>query len=287
MLSLILGKPLSLKEVLVIELSSYQLEDLDTSPHIAVVTNLFPEHMDHHGGLASYYAAKKNITRFQTQADVLLLGVKNAELAQWARETRARVLYPQKKLPLPLKQTRLIGEHNASNIRLALACAKLFGVTPKNAIEVLQNFQPLPHRMQKVGTFSGITFYDDAISTTPESTIAALQSLPKISTLFLGGQDRGYDFSNLEAFIRKSDVKNIVLFPDTGNKMFRKVPAGIKILRTGSMKDAVRFAYDETSVGRGVLLSTASPSYSLWKNFEVKGKEFQKFVRFFGHTSAK
>jgi UDP-N-acetylmuramoylalanine--D-glutamate ligase len=129
-----------------------------------------------------------------------------------------------------------------------------------------------------VGRYKKIDFYDDAISTTPESTIMALKALKKVDTIFLGGEDRGYEFDELEKMLRKMKVRNIVLFPDTGLRML-KSRKGFTVLETRKMEDAVRFAYRVTAPGKICLLSTASPSYSLWTNFEEKGDSFQKWVR--------
>ena len=130
--------------------------------------------------------------------------------------------------------------------------------------------------MEFVGEFNNIKFYDDAISTTPESTIEAIKSLKNIDTIFLGGEDRGYDFSQLEKTIKKYKINNAVIFPDSGKRIKLR---GLKILRTTSMKEAVKFTYKNTKPGSVCLLSCASPSYSLWKNFEEKGELFKKFVK--------
>ena len=141
--------------------------------------------------------------------------------------------------------------------------------------------------MEKVGEFKGIIFYDDAISTTPESTIAGLEALSNVGTVFLGGTDRGYDFDELARKIFEKNVSNLVLFPESGESILksvrkiakknRKVPP--RILETKNMKEAVEFACVNTPKGAICLLSTASPSYSLWKNFEEKGDLFQQFVK--------
>ncbi|MCX6722890.1 MAG: hypothetical protein NT094_02355, partial [Candidatus Staskawiczbacteria bacterium] len=150
------------------------------------------------------------------------------------------------------------------------------GVSDKIIKEAIQKFKPLPHRLEFVGEFKGIKFYDDAISTTPESTIMAIETLKNVDTIFLGGQDRGYNFGQLEKVIKKYKIKNAVIFPDSGKKIKIK---GLNILKTKKMQDAVKFAYKNTATGKICLLSCASPSYSLWKNFEEKGDQFKKFVK--------
>jgi UDP-N-acetylmuramoylalanine--D-glutamate ligase len=181
------------------------------------------------------------------------------------------------KIPVSKKEIPLLGAHNENNIRAAIAVAKYFNVSDSAIKKAIKNFKPLPHRLELVGTYRGITFYDDAISTTPESTIEAIKTLTGVHTIFLGGTDRGYDFRELEKTLRKHNVKNVVLFPDSGNRIL-KSEKGFMVLKTASMEEAVQFAYKYTKKGSICLLSTASPSYSVWKNFEEKGGIFKKEI---------
>lgn len=247
-------------EIFVVELSSYMLDDIEYSPNIAVLLNLFPEHMNYHGGVENYYKAKQNIFKFQKGGDVAIKS-----------PFRNRI-------PLKEKDIPLLGGHNLQNIKAAIKTVKSVGVSDLSIKKAIKNFKPLPHRLEFVGNFSGINFYDDAISTTPESTIMAIKSLKNIDTIFLGGEDRGYDFKNLEKVLKKNKIKNIVLFPDTGKRILSS-KKGFNVLETDNMKEAVDFAFKYTEVGKVCLLSTASPSYSIWKNFEEKGNLFQKFIK--------
>lgn len=259
MLAALLGK-IDPEEIFVIELSSYMLDDIAYSPRVALLLNQFPEHMNYHGGVAPYYVAKHNIFAFQKPGDVALRP-------------------PFADVPaLRTAPTRLAGAHNRVNIMAAAAVARVFKVSDAAMRRAVRDFIPLPHRLEKVGTYRGITFYDDAISTTPESTIAALRALSKVRTIFLGGLDRGYDFRELEKELRRRKVQNVVLFPDSGKRILRS-RKGFTVLETRSMKAAVAFAYAHTPPGTVCLLSTASPSYSVWKDFVEKGDMFKKFVR--------
>lgn len=240
MLEVLLG-PIDPEEIFVIELSSYMLEDIEYSPHIAVLLNLFPEHMDYHGSVEKYYEAKQRIFKFQKPDDVAF---------------------------------------NCVDDPIA-AVAKYFNISDETIAQAKKTFTPLPHRLELVGTFRGITFYDDALATAPEATIFAIKKLENIGTIFLGGHDRGYDFMELEKTLHAYHIKNIVLFPDTGKRMLTSRD-GFNILETTSMEAAVRFAYDHTPAGSICLLSTASPSYSLWKDYEEKGNEFKRLVRSLG-----
>lgn len=261
MLEVLLGKA-DPDEIFVIELSSYMLDDIEYSPNIALLLNLFPEHMDYHGGAENYYKAKENIFKFQKFGDIAL-----------------RPPFSEK-IPLPNRELPLAGAHNIKNIRAAVKVARVLKISDAAIKKAVMNFKPLPHRMEFIGEFNGVKFYDDAISTAPESTIAAIKALKNIGTIFLGGQDRGYDFRKLEQAVMDHGIRNIVLFPKTGERIF-KARRGFNILRTSSMADAVKFAFQNTPKGQICLLSTASPSYSLWKNFEEKGDLFKRFVKKF------
>ncbi len=267
-----LTRPIAKDVIFVLELSSYQLDDIKFSPDIAVVTNLFPEHMDFHGSLENYYTAKKNIYRFQKTGEYLV------------DRPKAKKHYP----------SNLLGQHNQNNIQAAVKVAHILEIPQATITKAIKSFKGLQHRLEKVGEYKKITFYDDAISTTPDSTIMAIKALKNacaersrcIDTIFLGGQDRGYDFRELEKTIKKYKIKNIILFPDSGKKIMKTLRHGsgqnLRILKTKKMEDAVTFAYKYTASGKICLLSCASPSYSLWKNFEEKGDQFKTLVKKFG-----
>jgi UDP-N-acetylmuramoylalanine--D-glutamate ligase len=181
-----------------------------------------------------------------------------------------------------IPESHLLGEHNKDNIRAAITVCRLFDITDNEVKVAVASFKPLPHRLELVGTFNGITFYDDAISTTPESTMAALQSIPNVKTLFLGGENRGYNFVELVQMLKHQQITNIVLFPNSGDAIKEEIKKDSeykpKILETNDMEKAVQFAYAHTPEQSVCLLSTASPSYSVWKNFEEKGNMFKTFV---------
>src|SRR3989344_239600 len=276
-------RPIAKNTIFVLELSSYQLDDINFSPDIAVVTNLFPEHMDFHAGIKNYYQAKKNIIRFQDKEGYFVYNKKSKAMTSWLKEYKGK--------PVPFDadtkfKTSLLGEHNRQNIQAAVTVAKVLGVKQDTIKKTIEKFKGLPHRMEFVGEFKGIKFYDDAISTTPESTIMAIKSIKHISTIFLGGEDRGYDFSNLEKAVKKYKIKNVVLFPDSGKKILKN-KKGLKVFSVKNMQEAVKFAYKNTKKGSVCLLSCASPSYSLWKNFEEKGGQFRHYVKFFGTMKQK
>ena len=256
----------------VIELSSYQLDDIHYSPHIAIVINLLSDHMDYHRSIEAYHDAKKNIIRFQKMTDYFIFNNNDLKVASWASDAHGE------SVPFVNEPVRL--SIPAENVQAAITVSKLYDVSDGVIQSALDSFKGLPHRMQYIGEFQNIHFYDDARSSTPESTTFAVKTVANVQTIFLGGLDRGYDFTDLRKAIKRSTIENIVIFPDTGKKIIEGLK-GYTILETSSMQEAVAFAFERTVAGMSCLLSTASPSYTIWKNFEEKGGEFQQAVKDF------
>jgi len=289
-----IGKPvLSLlgsakpENVYVYELSSHQLLNLKKSPHIAVFLNIYPEHLDYYKDFKEYLLAKSNITRYQKKTDYLVFNSKNKFVNEVAKKSKAKKI-PISSVKIKKFDTLLKGNFNIQNIKAAIAVAWLFKIKDKNILKSIKNFKPLPHRLEDIGTYKGIRFYNDALSTVPEATIAALDALGnKVETIFLGGFDRGIDFKNLVKRILKSKIKTLILFQTTGDKIFRQIIAlddkkKYKAILVQNMKDGVEQAFKYTKKGKICLLSTASPSFGLFKNYKEKGSLFKKYVKLYG-----
>lgn len=278
----VLLEPVDPEEIFVMELSSYQLEDIEYSPHIGVITSIFREHLDHHGSFEAYFEAKAHMLDKAGEGDFYVFNPSYPELVALKGRTMAKPVPYIDAVPFDTSRIKLEGAHNQENIRGALTVARLLGVSDDVMARAVEKFEPLPHRLTFVGEFKGIKFYDDAIATAPEPTIFAIQTLKDVDTILLGGTDRGYDFSGLAKAVGISGIRNIVLFPETGERIgqeLEKFGGEFNLLRTVKMQEAVAFAYANTAPGKICLLSTASPSYTLWKNFEEKGDEFVKWVK--------
>jgi len=275
-------------DIWVCELSSYQLSDIKYSPHISVLVSLFPEHMNYHGSVEAYYKAKAQIVAYASETDYVVYNLDFSELAKIAEYSKAKKVPFISELPFPESTIPLLGKHNVSNVKGAVTVAQLLEIPNGITTRAVEKFQPLRHRLQQVGTYKNITFYDDAISTTPQSTLAALSTLPNVGTLMLGGQDRGYDFTALCEALVGYNIPNLVFFPESGKKIQQQLEKHPeyrpRVITTISMREAVDFAYQNTPQGMICLLSTASPSYTLWKNFEEKGDEFQQVVQDIGKS---
>jgi UDP-N-acetylmuramoylalanine--D-glutamate ligase len=303
-------KEASPKTLFVLELSSYQLERLKTSPHIAVLLNIVPEHLDYHQGFQAYVSAKENITRFQDAGDFLVFNQDYPLPAEIARRTRARP-FPfsmrsgvqpgcyiagggirfsdaeAEREVLALSDIPLLGEFNRQNVLAAVAAASLLGAPPAAVREAVRDFKALPHRLEFVGEYEGVLFYDDSISTVPECTLSALSALgPSVQTLILGGHDRHLDYADFARQLLSSSVENLILFPPTGRMIWGAIESAdegaarrFKVFPVETMEEAIGIAFANTAPGRTCLLSPASPSYSNFKNYRARGEAFKRCIR--------
>lgn len=268
----------------VMEMSSYQLMDISVSPPIAVVTSFFPEHLDYHGSPENYKDAKKHITRFQNPNDFVFYDASSEGAKEIATEgDGTEVACSEEDSAVRMEETKLLGKHNLRNCALATMVGEHFQVDREIIRRAICAFEGLPHRLQSLGKHHGIEWVDDAISTTPESAAGAMEALGSdVATIILGGQDRGLDYAVLGVALLKSAVKTAILFPDNGVKMQEAAErAGVKSIafhRADTMQKAVELAKEHTPEGKICLLSTASPSYNMFKNFEEKGKAFAQAV---------
>lgn len=271
--------------VFVLELSSYQLTDVKASPHISACINLYNDHVDVHGSLEKYWEAKRNIMRYAGSDDVFIYNPDFEALRDWAAAASCKTIAIDPKEQLDLSRAKLFGDHNRLNALIAREIARQFGVPDEATMGAINSFEPLKHRMQTVAIKDDVTYIDDGIGMTPESTLASLAAISSkigpVGCLLLGGLDRGYDFTELMRAVAAQKIPYLVLFPDTVEKMKAALPSGYKpeIFETKSMGEAVGFAREHASKGSVVLLSTAAPSYSLWRDFEEKGDQFQAAVQ--------
>lgn len=270
--------------IFVLELSSYQLSDLTVSPHISACVNLYNDHANWHGSIESYWEAKHNIMRYAEPNDLFIYNAAFPALQQWAAEAhcRTKAINPHEKLDL--SRAQLFGEHNRLNALVAREIAREFGINDEATQHAIESFPTLRHRMQIVATKHGHTYIDDGIGMTPESTTASLKAIHEklgtIGCIMLGGQDRGYDFTGVLGYVAQLNIPNIVLFPDTIEKMKAACPTDYHpaFFETSDMKAAVQWAAEHAPENSAVVLSTAAPSYSIWKDFEDKGDQFQAAV---------
>jgi UDP-N-acetylmuramoylalanine--D-glutamate ligase len=260
-------------DIFVYELSSHQLMNLKKSPHIAVFLNIYPEHLDYYKNFEEYFSAKKNIYKYQSESDYLIF---NPEIEPRTKAKKIKIDVNDFAQFLKNNQQFLEITH-IDNLIAVLNVAKLFNVPEKDIIKSLNKYKRLPHRLEFVGEFKGIRFYDDSIATIPEAVVYALDSLgDDVETIILGGLDRGIKYDKLVKRIKKSNIKTIIAFPDSGEKIVRNIRS--RIYKVDNMKDAVDLAYKHTSKGKICLMSPASPSFNLFKDYKERGDLFKKYI---------
>ncbi len=271
--------------IFVLELSSYQLSDLSVSPHISACINLYNDHTDWHGSIEEYWDAKHNIMRFAGSDDIFIYNPDFPELQNWAVSATCQTRPIDPEEHYDFGTAKLYGDHNRLNILVAREIARALGVSDDITHHSVLSFQPLEHRMEYVASKMGRTYINDAIGMTPESTLASLKAVIEkyglVGCLMLGGKDRNYDFGKLTEEIIARRIPCLVLFPDTQEKfkvLLQNNDYEPEIFETEDMAKAVDFASKMAPEGSVVLLSTAAPSYSVWKDFEDKGTQFKSAV---------
>lgn len=281
-------------EVTVVELSSFHIADLQTGPQVALVTNLFPEHADWHGSPEVYRAEKLRILGLGGVRVAVLNGRDEQLMAlRPASETRLfgvpdgwDVLDGGVALKGELAATSaelpLRGVHNALNLCGALTALEAFGIAPPSLPWALSDFQPLAHRLESVFERDGVLWVNDSISTTPQSTLAALAAFAdREIVLIAGGQDRGQDYGQLAAAVVARGT-TLIGIPSTGARLVTAAQeAGAQpshAIAAADLQEAVTLARTLMRAGTVVLLSPAAPSYDCYRDFEQRGTRFRELI---------
>ena len=270
----------------VLELSSFQLEDLRYSPKIAVMTNFYKEHLssadpnnpNHHRSLNSYWQAKTNIFRYQKNNNKLVANVDLGKRLEKEVISGERIFFHKSEL-----KSKLIGEHNKENIAAAIEVAKILKIKKIDIEKVVKSFMGLEHRLEFVREIGGVKYYNDTFATTPESTITALKSFEAPIISLMGGADKGSDFKQLAREIKKR-VKFVLLFNGEGSDKIHKELLEIKFSKTNiktveNMKEAFKNVKGVVKEGDIALLSTACASFGIFKNYKERGKLFKEEVK--------
>lgn len=272
--------------IIVYELSCHQLEFVKASPYISVLLNVYEEHLDHYNSLADYVKAKKNIYKYQHKGDYLIYGdifehITKKEIDNL--DVHKINLYDNPfDIDINKIETSLIGQHNLYNIILAVSVCYLLGLDKKKALAAVKSFTGLPHRLEYVGKFKKINFYNDSIATAQEAVINAVKSFDKVDTLIIGGMDRELNYTKLIDFLVISKVDNLILLPDTNiriNEMLEERKTNQKVILVKDMEEAVEVAFQVTREKGICLLSPAAASYGFYKNFEERGEHFKDLVK--------
>lgn len=310
-----IGRPLlldlpdiSAQDLVVMELSSFQLELMSLSPEIALILNLTPNHLDRHGTMEAYTEAKARILDFQNEDDVAILGRDSARA--WALRNRVRGRHMSIGLEpfengdgtyvadervwvrqgevsqavLPLKVVQLRGEHNLHNVVAACAAAAAAGIRPEEMKAGVKGFTGVPHRLEFVREVGGVAYYNDSIATTPERAVAALRAFDEPIVLLAGGRDKDLPWDRFAAEVSRR-VRILIPFGEAAEKIARAVeeqagPGRLEqVKRSLDFDAAVHTAAGDARAGEVVLLAPGGTSFDAFPDFEARGERFRELVR--------
>ncbi|MBE5912100.1 UDP-N-acetylmuramoyl-L-alanine--D-glutamate ligase [Pseudobutyrivibrio sp.] len=274
------------RTIIVFELSCHQLEYAKFAPSKAILLNLYEDHLDHYGSVEKYWNAKKNIYRKQGYCDFLFC---NPEFLPAPGDCKATVI-KVKSQDLPFNSfeevpgVTLRGNHNLLNTAFVYDVCRRYDISDEDFVAALATFKTLAHRLQFLGKLEDVDYYDDSISTTVESAISAVKAIPNAGTILLGGMDRGIDYDPLVEFLPTTRLEHIILMYDSGKVILEKLQATApadfmsKVHYIEKLEDACAFAKSNATKGTAVILSPASASYGVFKNFEQRGDFFKQYV---------
>ena len=294
------------EDYIILELSSFQLMNMDISPNIAVVTNIAPNHLDIHKSYEEYIQSKANIFRYQTEDDLLILNYDNETTRNFAKVARSKIVYFSSKQKLENgfildngvikecenglrrhiinnKNIKLRGIHNSENICAAIAATNKIA-SIDSQIKAVSEFTGVSHRLEFVKEINGAKWYNDSIASSPTRTIAGLNSFDENIILIAGGYDKNLDYRPLAMPIINK-VNKLILLGQTSDKIYQAVMELLKtnnkkldIYKVASLEEAITKAKEISEKGDVVLFSPASASFDMFKNFEERGNMFKQLV---------
>ena len=291
-------------DIWVIELSSYQTSDFDAQPTIRVLLNLFPEHLDWHGDVDTYFNDKTRL--FTAKTDSLsILNANDENTRLYLHDLKNTIyfndlktihfdqknIFDGKSWLFNANSLKLAGEHNLSNLCAALSVVKALNIDPQKCQNALSTFSSLPHRLHILGEKQNITYIDDSISTTPQSALAAVKSFDnQWITLLVGGYERGLDWEEVAHFVMQRPIQTIITMPNNGARIFeflshfkeKNDPTADfpNLLMANDLQEAVMLAKKATPPNGMIILSPGAPSYGCFKDFQERGRAFAQFCGF-------
>jgi UDP-N-acetylmuramoylalanine--D-glutamate ligase len=285
----------------VLEISSFQLESIETfRPHISAILNITPDHLDRHGSMENYIAAKKRIFENQTAEDFAVLNADNEISHSLAAGLQPQVLWFSRQHSvergaflrgetiiyrdgrdveiMPVSEIELKGAHNVENVLAAVAMGMAAGIEPTAIRRAVKEFRAVEHRLEYVSTLRGVQYYNDSKATNVDATIKALQSFPANIHLILGGKDKGSDYSELNALIAER-VKRVYTIGAAAAKIESQIGSAVPITSAQTLESAVRKAADLAVEGDVVLLAPACASFDQFPSYEHRGRVFKELVQ--------
>jgi len=285
-------------DMVVLELSSFQLHTMKKSPSVSVITNISPNHLDMHKNYQEYIDAKKNIMTHQTKDDILVVNASNDVTEKIGKEAKGKlldfsskkdafvslkdgVIYRGKDAVLPISDIKIPGMHNVENYMAAIA-AVCGLVSDEVIINVAKTFGGVEHRIELVRTLDGVRYYNSSIDSSPNRTINTLRVFPEKVILIAGGKDKGIPYDELGPSLAEK-VKTLILIGKTSDKIEKALMdtnkgEDVEIIRCNSYEEVVKTAHNKAKQGDVVILSPASTSFDMFHNFEERGNLFKELV---------
>lgn len=287
------------EDIVVFELSSFQLWDIERSPQTAVILMIEPDHMDVHASMDEYVNAKRNITYHQSTGDLLVHHPTNAYVKDIVENSVAQrkaylsregahieddVIKIGDKIVCKTSEVGLLGSHNLENICAAVTASWRYTQDIDAVRRAVISFKGLPHRLEFVRELNGVKYFDDSYSSAPSAAIAAIKSFVEPEIIILGGFDRNLDLTDLtEAVTKQANIKHLLLIGDTRTKIASQLRAygfdAFTELASKDISDIVNVAHEQAQSGDVVILSPGCPSFDMFKNFEERGDMFKKSVK--------
>ena len=285
--------------VVVLEISSHALQYIKKSTEIAILLNIYEEHLYHYKDFNEYIKAKLNILKYQEENGIVIFNSDNDNIRYKYKQSDYGITILGNKLTentIELRQNEIYyngvkiaiineeemnlkGKHNINNIMFVLAVSKIMNLDDIKTLETIKNFRPLEHRLEYVGTVNGVLYYNDSIATIPEATICSIKALKNVNTLIVGGKDRGVNLQNLIEFLKNSEISNVICMPTTGEYIAEGLKNSRKnVVKVSTMEEAVNKAKEFTEKEKICLLSPAAASYGFFKNFKERGEIFKRNV---------
>lgn len=288
----------------VIEVSSFQLETIETfHPHIAVILNITPDHLDRHGSMEAYTAAKARIFENQSGSDYSVLNLDDEGSAALSSRTKARPCSFTRKQQLreqqigsfvrdgeicwrdgqteerlmPVAEIPLKGAHNLENVLAAVAVGRLCGCDAVSIRNAVKKFQAVEHRLQHIATIENVEYYNDSKATNVDASIKAIESFPGNIHLILGGKDKDSDYTLMNNLLRER-VKRVYTIGAAAEKIRSQVQSAVEVAPCQTLDNAVKRAYDLARPGDVVLLAPACSSFDQFENYEHRGRSFRALV---------
>lgn len=281
--------------IVILELSSFQLQDLKKSPNIAVILDIFPDHLDSHKNVQEYFEAKSAISKFQNPNDKVFYSADNKYSASTAKKSRGKKIAVDSRHSHTFADLhyglKMPGEHNFKNAVMATIVALSLGCPKEKILKVIKNFRGNEHRLELTRKISGINFFNDSASTNPQTAAAAIRAFKEPKILIAGGKDKGLNYSPLSQAIKNSNTKLVVLFGENKNKITKAISGNknkeLRIMSVKNLKQAVQLAHKTAkklipqfpNSPIIVIFSPAAASFDMFKDYADRGKKFKELVR--------